>query len=66
MESESASPFDKSAEWSWIVFSTDEKSSNGFSPGNVRLFFSKLALHIPPKYASSDSSQLNVELGSLV
>lgn len=48
-ESDRANPFDNNAECIWIVFSTDVKSSSGFSPGKVKDFFNKLALHIPPK-----------------
>lgn len=64
--SDKANPLDSNAECTFIVSSTEEKSSSGFSPGKTKSFFIRLALHIPPKYASSHSNQFNVEFGNFV
>lgn len=64
--SDSAKPLDSNDECTFIVSSTDEKSSSGFSPGKTKSFFIRLALHIPPKYASSHSNQFNVEFGNFI
>lgn len=58
------SPFARKEKY--FMFKIIDKFIGIIVPGKNRSFFIRFALHIPPKYANSDSMRVKHEFGNLV